>query len=251
MKNVMTRYLAALSFLSILCLAFIAPASAAETAPAAVGEVTFVQGIATAQTPGAPPRFLQKGEPLHEGEVVSTGGQGYAIIAFKDGTKFTLRPNTAFAIERYRQTAGSESAAFRLLKGGLRAVTGLISKRDPKAVEVRSANATIGIRGTSFDARLCEGECNEEQARTARKAPAAKPELVIARVAVLTGSAQAIAAGGQSRALAVGSALFNGDSVRTDKASHALIAFRDRSKVTVIADSEFKIEDVRFTGPRS
>src|SRR5688572_24780194 len=100
MKNVMTRYLAALSFLSLLCLAFVAPASAAQLAAAAIGDVTFVQGVATAQTPGAPPRFLQKGEPLYEGEVVNTGGQGYAIIAFKDGTKFTLRPNTSFVIER-------------------------------------------------------------------------------------------------------------------------------------------------------
>jgi hypothetical protein len=241
-----------LALIGFVWMIFGSAAMAATAAAEAIGEVTFVQGVATAQRAGATPRFLQKGEPLFEGEVVNTGGQGYALIGFKDGTKFTLRPNTSFAIERYRQTAGSESAGFRLLKGGLRAVTGAMSKRDPKAVEINTATATIGIRGTRFDARLCEGaECAEEQKRSGNKIPTPKPDLIVARVALLTGTAQAITAGGQPRALSVGAALFNGDSVRTDKASHAVLAFRDRSKVTVIADSEFKLEDVRFTGARS
>ena len=216
-----------------------------------IGEVTFVQGVATAQSPGATPRFLQKGEPLHEGETVSTGGQGYALIAFKDGTKFTLRPNTAFVIDRYQQGVDNESAAFRLLKGGFRAITGLLTKRNPRAVEITSGNATIGIRGTSFDARRCEGECAEEQQRSSRRAPSATTDLVIARIALLRGTAQAVPPGGEARVLSEGSALFNGESVRTAKASHAVIAFRDQSKVTVIADSEFKLEDVRFSGARS
>src|SRR5688572_24564198 len=121
-------------------------ASAAEppAAPAAgaVGEVIVVQGVATAQRAGSTPRFLQKGEPLHEGEVVSTGATGYTVIAFKDGTKFTLRPNSSFAIERYRHGAGEkDSAGFRLLKGGMRAITGLISKRDPNAMQINTISA--------------------------------------------------------------------------------------------------------------
>ena len=246
-----TRYLITFRFLALAWLLFAGTALAAQTAAEAIGEVSFVQGVATAQREGGTPRFLQKGELLFEGEVVSTGGQGYVLIAFKDGTKFTLRPNTSFAIERYRQTAGSESAVFRLLKGGLRAVTGALSKRDPKAMEINTTTATIGIRGTQFDARLCEGsECGDEQTRSGKKTPVAKPDLIVARVAVLTGTAHAVNPGGQQRTLSEGAALFNGDSVRTDKASHAVLAFRDRSKVTVIADSEFKLEDVRFTGAR-
>jgi len=252
MKNVMTRYLAALGFLSLLWLAFVAPAGAAQQGADPVGEVTYVQGIATAQTPGAVPRFLQKGQPLHEGEVVNTGGQGFAIIGFKDGTKFTLRPNTSFVIERYRQGGAGESALFRLLKGGMRAVTGLISKKDPRAMEVQTTTATIGIRGTSFDVRICEKECAEEQIKAPRKIPAEAPSsLIVARVVLVSGSAQAIAGANQVRPLVVGSGLFSGETVRTEKASHVVLAFRDQSKITVIADSEFKLEDVRFSGPRA
>jgi hypothetical protein len=137
------------------------------------------------------------------------------------------------------------------LKGGVRALTGLIGKRNPQNVEVRTTTATIGIRGTSFDARICESDCADEQRRMTTKSRVPQPEAIVARVAVLSGSATAAGPDGQSRRLNEGSALFSGDTVRTAKASHAVLGFRDRSKVTVTADSEFKLEDVRFAGPQS
>ena len=240
-----------LLWLAVMLLAW--PASAAEPAAGAaakpVGEVIFVEGAATAQLPGAPPRFLQKGEPLFQGETLNTGGQGFAIIGFNDGTKMTLRANTTFTIERYRHGGTDDSAGFRLIKGGLRAVTGLLSKRDPKAMQLNAVNATIGIRGTTFDARICDEECVQEQRRSGDKPPVVKEDLVVARAAVVVGSAQAINPAGEARPLAVGSALFTGDTVRTQNASQVLIAFRDRSKVTVVANSQFKLENVQF-GPK-
>jgi hypothetical protein len=218
---------------------------------ASIGEVTFVQGIASAQRPGEGTRFLAKGEPLHEGDTLNTGAKGFALITLKDGTKLTLRPNTSFTLEKFRHGGTEESAVFRLLKGGVRALTGLVSKRNPQAVEITARSATIGIRGTSFDARICEADCSEEERRVSAKARVMHPELIVARVAVLSGSATATGPDGQTRGLNEGAALFSGDSVKTAKASYAVLGFRDRSKVTVTADSEFKLEDVRFAGPQS
>mgnify|MGYP006183208569 CR=1 FL=1 len=45
-----------------------------------IGEVTFVQGVATAQSPGATPRFLQKGEPLWHLERVRFAGERPAAL---------------------------------------------------------------------------------------------------------------------------------------------------------------------------
>jgi hypothetical protein len=45
----------------------------------------------------------------------------------------------------------------RLVKGGLRAVTGLIGKRNPNNVRMRAGTATIGIRGTHWGV-MCVGE---------------------------------------------------------------------------------------------
>ncbi len=223
-----------------------APAPAAQP----VGEVIYVHGIASAQRPGEDPRFIQKGDPLNEGDVINTGGRGFAVIGLKDGSKMTLRPDTTFAIDKFSHDTKEESALFRLLKGGLRAVTGLIAKRNPQAVRVSTATATIGIRGTSFDARICGAECAQE-GRPGQKVAAAEQELIVARVAVLSGTATAVGADGQVRTVSKGTPLFSGDTVRTQKDSYAVLAFRDRSVVTVIADSEFKLENVRFAGPRA
>jgi hypothetical protein len=186
---------------------FLMSASALAAEP--IGEVAFVQGVASAQRPGESPRFLAKGEALHEGDTLSTGAKGFALITLKDGTKLTLRPNTNFTLERFRQGA-EDSAIFNLLKGGVRALTGLISKRNPRAVEVKTTTATIGIRGTSFDARLCEADCAEEQGRIGRQARVPQPDLVVARVATMSGSATATGPNGQTRGLNEGTALFGG-----------------------------------------
>ena len=249
-SHALTRTRQRLGLLAALALLMLCVhAGAAERV--SVGEVTFVQGAASAQRPGEPLRFIGKGEPLFEGDVLSTGATGFTLIALKDGTKFTLRPNTTFTVEKYVQGGANENATFRLLKGGVRALTGLISKRNPRAMEVNTATATIGIRGTSFDARLCEADCTEEEKRSGRKPRVVRPELIVARVAQIAGTAEGIGVDGQARVLAQGASLATGESVRTAKASHAVIAFRDQTKVTVVADSEFKLEDVRFSGAQS
>jgi hypothetical protein len=151
----------------------VVPASPAATAatPIAgaqevVGEVLFAQGAITAQRGTETPRFLVQGDPLVRGEVISTGARGFAQLALKDGTRLSLRPNTRFNVTGYSQQAGSESLAMELLRGGLRAVSGLISKAGPDRMRVQTGTATIGVRGTEFDARLCQGDCAAEQRAT-------------------------------------------------------------------------------------
>lgn len=212
------------------------------------GEVIYAHGITSAQRPGQDPRFVAKGDPLYEGDVISTGGRGFAVVGLRDGSKMTLRPDTAFAIEKFNDSAGQESALLRIVKGGVRALTGLIAKRNPRAVRVTTATSTIGIRGTSFDARICGTDC-ETEVRT--RAGAAVSDLVVARIATHAGTGTVVGADGQTRPIRDGGELFSGDTVRTEKAAYAVLAFRDRSKVTVTAESEFKLENVGFKGPQA
>ena len=90
------RSIAALALGGLLCAA---PPLAAQP----VGDVVYVQGIASAQKPGEAARFIQKGDALNEGDVINTGGRGYAVVELKDGSKMTLRPDTTFAIDKFRQ----------------------------------------------------------------------------------------------------------------------------------------------------
>lgn len=212
------------------------------------GEVVFVQGIASAQRPGETPRFLTKGDALNQGDVITTSPRGYAVIGLKDESKVTLRPDTVFAIDKYSDAAGQEAGLFRLLKGGMRTLTGLIAKRRPQAVQFSTTTATIGIRGTSFDARLCGDDCAQESRAIAQRTAA--PEIV-ARVAAFSGASTVVGVDGATRAVAERMALVTGETVRTEKGAHVVLAFRDETKVTVIAESEFKLENVRFAGPKA
>jgi hypothetical protein len=230
----------------------VVPASPAATAatPIAgaqevVGEVLFAQGAITAQRGTETPRFLVQGDPLVRGEVISTGARGFAQLALKDGTRLSLRPNTRFNVTGYSQQAGSESLAMELLRGGLRAVSGLISKAGPDRMRVQTGTATIGVRGTEFDARLCQGDCAAEQRATGGAARGLAQERVVARVVRLNGSASAVDEKGATRALALDAALFEGETVRTAGGSSAVLAFRDQSVLTVAPASELRLENVR------
>jgi hypothetical protein len=58
----------------------------------------------------------------------------------------------------YDKKENRESAALRLIKGGVRVVTGLIGRVNHDNYKFRVSGATIGIRGTGFDV-WCNGPC--------------------------------------------------------------------------------------------
>lgn len=151
-------------------LAFSLPAGAAQTS---AGHISMLTGRATGATAEGTIRPLLEGGKVYSGETIATGPASYLNIVFSDGGRVLLRPNTRFQIERYQYTeprsgrAGQPATAqaqqgnsfFRLLKGGFRAITGLIGKNNRENVSVRTPVATIGIRGTDFEVRMCAGDC--------------------------------------------------------------------------------------------
>lgn len=217
-----------------------AHAQAAESA----GEVDFARGAGFAQQPGQVPRTLGKGLPLMQGDRLSTGVASFAIVKLNDGTRMTLRPNTDLLLQtyRYREAAPDNSMVMQLFRGGFRAITGLINKNAPDAARVQTATATIGIRGTDFDARLCGRDCSDESRIVAQLS---KPNAVqaSAKVAVMQGDVFAQDPAGTRRRLVSGGAVFPGDQVETGARTFALLAFRDQSRAALGSNSRLKIED--------
>lgn len=210
-----------------------------------VGEVSYTRGVLTGQVGNEAPQILGKGWPLHQGETLNTGNSGFAIIKLEDGSRMTLRPNTTFKIEDVNTTKGNESALMSLIRGGFRAITGLISKSRPGAFRVNTRVATIGIRGTEFDARLCEGvECEEEN--QALDSTPQNESKVIGRIALMQGVASALDANNQSRPLSTGAAVYELDQIQTGIKSFAVLAFNDKSRVTMSPASAFKIEEHHY-----
>jgi hypothetical protein len=120
------------------------------------GTIQHLSGTLSVQRADGSVRLLSEKSQVLQGDVVSTERDSYAQIKLTDGGQITLRPNTQIRIEGYQfseQEPGKDNFVFALLKGGMRAVTGLIGKRANRdAYKLRTATATVGIRGTDFNA---------------------------------------------------------------------------------------------------
>lgn len=210
----------------------------------AVGEVEFARGVGFAQTPGQVPRTLGKGLSLREGDRLTTSEGASAIIKLDDGTRMTVRPNSEMVVQQYRfkENAPDNSMLMQLVRGGFRAVTGLISKNAPDAAKVRTATATIGIRGTDFDARLCTTECGSESSRVQESA---RPNAVLASAKVVNsqGVVNATDTTGVRRRLVDGGSVYPGDVVETSQGTRAVLAFRDDTRITLGQTTRFRVDN--------
>jgi hypothetical protein len=139
-----------------------APA-AAPTGATGAGQVQHLSGTLSVQRPDGSMRILSQKSDVLPGDTLSTQRDSYAQINFTDGSSMTMRPNTQMKIEDYRfvqEQPQSDNAFFRLLKGGLRTVTGLVGKRgNQDAYKIGTQTATIGIRGSSGDTLNCIDGC--------------------------------------------------------------------------------------------
>ncbi|MBW1796893.1 MAG: FecR domain-containing protein [Deltaproteobacteria bacterium] len=219
--------------------------------PKQVGEVFFARGVVTAGPEGGEARFLGKGAPIFEGDVLTTGERSFAVLHMSDRGKITLRPDTVFAIEGYSEVRKKESAIFRLFKGGIRAVSGFISKRNQRSgYRLKTPTAVLGIRGTEFDARLCKGDCAVE-AKMIKRPLKKKPSPVAGRVVRLRGSLTARTQDGTERHLIKGGPVYKGDTLETGSGGIAVVVFRDNSRVTLLGESVFKVERYQFHKKKS
>ncbi|MBX3665458.1 MAG: FecR domain-containing protein [Burkholderiales bacterium] len=232
------KYLILLIFLLFPLVMLFAPSAARAQA----ARVVDVRGTSMVERAGAPLRILGTGEKLDQHDTVSVARDSWAILEFSDRTRVTLRPDTVFRIDAWREGA-PESALMGLVKGGLRVVTGFISKRNARAMQVTTAVATMGIRGTEFDARLCEADCAVEERQ--RPAPRWLPPPV-ARVIEMDGIVAAARAGQPGRVLVPGAGLREGDGVATGPGAYAVLVFRDGARVTLAQNSRFAINRFRY-----
>ena len=221
---------------AFLCAPFLSHAQA-------VGEVEFARGVGYAQTPGQGARILGKGMELREGDTLSTSQGSSAIIRMQDGTRMTLRPGTDMVVQRfqYKEGATNNSMVMQLFSGGLRAITGLIAKNAPEAAKLQTKTATIGIRGTDFDARLCQKDCAGESARV-QETPKANAVQASAKLVSTQGEVNAVDGAGTRRRLVDGGAIYPGETVETGASARGVLAFRDDSRLTLGATTRFKID---------
>jgi hypothetical protein len=132
--------------------------------PQGAGYVSNLSGPLFAVKSDGSRRVLSTQSQVSSGDTLITEDKTYARVRFSDTSEVTLRPGTQFQIENYsfdRAAPEKDNSAFRLFKGALRTVTGLIGRRGSQdAYRLNTATATIGIRGTVFGVTVClPGTC--------------------------------------------------------------------------------------------
>ena len=138
--------------LLILALASTCPMLAgAETS---AGIVQFIAGDVNVRGVDGKITSLQKGKDIESGQAIVTGANGRAQVRFSDGGLVSLQPNTEFKLANYVDKGDPREDRFLVdfLSGSMRAVTGLIGKRNRANYKIITSKSTIGIRGSSFTA---------------------------------------------------------------------------------------------------
>ncbi len=139
---------------ALLMLAFEAGAQTIGRVLSAAGDVSALRGGGE--------EILTAGSALFSGDVVRTGEASSAQLRFSDESIVALRAKSRFAVSDYRFTGGDDGvsqAAYRLLQGGLRTLTGVIGRMRRDRYVMGTTLATVGIRGTAYTLVLCQQDC--------------------------------------------------------------------------------------------
>lgn len=176
----------------VAALGFLAVAAHANT-----GTVTQLSGTLSVKKADGSVRILSQKSQVDSGDTVNTERDSYAQIKFSDGGQLTLKPNTTVKIQSFRfaeERPQDDSFVYSLLKGGVRAVTGLLGKRSKEKYELDTATATIGIRGTTLTADDC---LNDRTADCGRVDPGVYVGVADGEVIVRNGQGELGLAAGQ------------------------------------------------------
>jgi hypothetical protein len=158
-----------LSYQSLLLFFLWALAALALAAPVA-GTVVHLSGPLMAKKANGTVKILAVKSEVENGDTLVTEKNTYALVRFIDNSEITLKPGSTMTIENFSFDGGkqdSDQASFKLVKGGLRSVSGLLGKRSREKFEMKTPSATIGIRGTTFVVEYVEGD-EERQLAAAR-----------------------------------------------------------------------------------
>ncbi len=165
LKHRLFNFLFSFFFLTLLIsstanAATTAPASASTTTLTPVGQVIITEGTVTDMDINKHIRPIARGDKFYNGDTLITAAESKVQVRYTDGTVLALDADTQFKVTNYHyQEANQPDKNFAvLIKGGFRALTGLISKNNPAAYQVDTTVAAIAVRGTSFGASYRNGK---------------------------------------------------------------------------------------------
>jgi len=123
-----------------------------------IGNVMNAEGGLKAVGADQNERSLTNNSEIFVGDTLITDQNARGKVKFSDGTTVMLIPGTEYHVSDYSNGDTKNSYFASLLQGGIEIATGLIAKKNPENFVVGTPNATIGVRGTVFGARVYNGD---------------------------------------------------------------------------------------------
>jgi hypothetical protein len=197
--------------------------------------------------------IVAAGSQLAVGDTITTEKESYARLRFTDGGVVAVRPVSSLQVNDYHFEEfrpSKDGLVMRLLKGGIRNLTGLIGKRGyQSAYRLDGVTATIGVRGTDFIARTCESDCGQEKyaAENTKKQiapPSANP--IVGRLYLAQGQTMVTSVGGQPRVLNVGDPVYLGNTVESAAPGFATLVMSDETRIVLNAGSHYTVTTYRY-----
>ena len=142
---------------------------------AVVGDVRIVGADGTQ-------RPAERGAELRQGETIQTGQNALVQLRLADGGLLSVRADTELKLDRFAFAGRDDrDAGFlaSLLKGGFRAITGLISQANRDGYRITTPSATIGIRGTDFETLVLTAPRPELQMEAGTFARVHRGEIIV------------------------------------------------------------------------
>jgi hypothetical protein len=126
--------------------------------PVAAGKTIMARGTVEALAEQQR-RALQRQSPVYAVDLVTTGPVSASQLRMSDGGLLSLQADTELAIRDYRSdpAQGNSQVSLELVKGGLRTITGVLPT-EQKNYRLKTPVATIGVRGTHYEAVLKDGD---------------------------------------------------------------------------------------------
>jgi hypothetical protein len=138
----------------MICKLILVAGSIGLTASPALAEIARVKsstGIAVVQR-GAARLPASTGQELMAGDYLVTGKNGRISLTFIDNTRFAVGPNSRVAVSKFEYDRTRQQGSFitQVDRGSLAVVSGKIAKSGRDAMQVRTPNSLLGVRGTRF-----------------------------------------------------------------------------------------------------
>ena len=134
-----------------LVLVMLALGAASPPTGAEIGRIKSTLGAATVER-GADKLPAAIGQDLMPGDWLETGKDGKISLTFIDDTRFAIGPDSRIALSKFEYDSTTQKGSFiaSVERGSIAVVSGRISKSGRDAMQLKTPDSTLSMRGTRF-----------------------------------------------------------------------------------------------------